>query len=257
MGAEAKAAPTPATACLNDLRAFSGKMQQEGYWLGGSAYGYGYPMGEYGYGYGYPMGNDRAGHEGGYHNTRPGYEVRNLMIAANILAQNGQQQACEQVLDTTRTIYQTYATALHRGGSGVAEGQTWQKQQIAAAVPVTDNTTSARLGQLIDSDVRNAQDNALGSVHDLITDPKTGKIAYLIIGRGGLFGIDEKFVPVPWHDFKLTQNVNIVVLDTSKATMGEAPQVTQAQFAAPGQFEVHSREVDTFWKAHAVGKVTN
>jgi hypothetical protein len=95
MGAEAKAAPTPATACLNDLRAFSGKMQQEGYWLGGSAYGYGYPMGEYGYGYGYPMGNDRAGHEGGYHNTRPGYEVRNLMIAANILAQNGQQQACE------------------------------------------------------------------------------------------------------------------------------------------------------------------
>ncbi len=45
----------PAMTCLNDVRAFSGKMQSEGYWLGGSAYGYGYPIGQYGYGYGYPM----------------------------------------------------------------------------------------------------------------------------------------------------------------------------------------------------------
>ena len=41
------AAIQPAEACLSDVRSFSGKIQKDGYWLGGSDYDYGYPMGVY------------------------------------------------------------------------------------------------------------------------------------------------------------------------------------------------------------------
>ncbi len=38
----------PAEKCLGDVKAFSEAMSKNGYWLGGSGYGYGYPMGGYG-----------------------------------------------------------------------------------------------------------------------------------------------------------------------------------------------------------------
>jgi len=49
-----------------------------------------------------------------------------------------------------------------------------------------------RLGKYLwpeDTDVRDAADDAPGSVLDAVMDPKTGNIACLFIGRGGLLGI--------------------------------------------------------------------
>lgn len=244
-------AAKPAEKCLSDLRAFDSQMEKGGYWLGGSAYGYGYPMG--GYGYGYPMG---AGYPAAtaYQNARPGYEVRTLVAAANILARDGQQQQCEDVLKTTRGVYQRYVADLHNGGVPAADVPGWRTQQIAAAQPVTGKTTSFRSDELLGAEVRNAQNDALGSVDDIVMSPKTGEIAYLVIARGGLFGIDEKYVPVPWHDFKIAPNVNLLVLDTTKGSMDTAPRVDNDQFAKPDQFGQQSEKVDAYWKTHLSNK---
>jgi sporulation protein YlmC with PRC-barrel domain len=262
-GAVAPAAPSPkvavveqATACLGDLSAFHEQMDKDGYWLGGTGYGFGYPMGGFGYGYGYPT----VGHStttGSYMNARPGYEVRVLLASANILARNGQQQACEGVLASTREIYRRYLGDQHdRGGAG-ADSAAWQKQQIAAAEPVAGNSASFRSDQLLDTSVHNAQNQGLGSIHDLVISPQTGKIAYLIIARGGIFGIGEKYVPVPWADFKVTASANLLVLDATDAVLEAAPQVKDDQFAAAGQFDQQSLAVDTYWKAHLLTKASN
>jgi sporulation protein YlmC with PRC-barrel domain len=247
-------AAKPAMKCLSDLRAFDSQMEKGGYWLGASGFGYGFPVG--GYGYGYPMG---AGYPAAtaYQNARPGYEVRILIAAANILAQTGKQQQCEDVLNTTRGVYKRYVADLHNGGVPAADVPGWRNQQIAAAQPVTGKNTSFRSDELLGTEVRNAQNEALGSVDDIVMSPKTGEIAYLVIARGGLFGIDEKHVPVPWHDFKIAPNVNLLVLDATKASMDTAPRVNNDRFAKPDQFGQQSAKVDAYWKTHLSTKENN
>jgi sporulation protein YlmC with PRC-barrel domain len=268
--AVSSAAAAAASRCLGDLSAFDQTMEKDGYWLGASGYGYGYPMG--GYGYGYAMGAIPAGSAipvvtpapaagaspavvpGRFQDARPGYEVRMLVASADILARHGKDQACEEVLATSRDIYQTYVADMRSGKYPVADVPNWRQQQIAAAQPVTSTTTSFRSDELLGTDVRDPKNVALGSVDDLVMSPQSGKIAYLVIARGGIFGFDQKYVAVPWEDFKITPNGNLLVLDTTKVALDGAPQASHDQFATPGNFDQQSQTVDAYWKAHISDK---
>ena len=245
------AAVKPAEKCLSDLRAFGDKMSEQGYWLGGSGSGYGYPMA--GYGMGVPMmpvGSTQEGSGAAYLNARPGYELRTLISAAGILARQGQQQPCEDVLATSREIYKDYVAELHGTKAPTADLQSWRQQQISAAQPVTGTNPSSRSDTLVGTEVRSPQNEALGSVDDLVTNPKTGQIDYVVIARGGIFGIDEKYVPVPWSAFKISPNLSLLVLGTTKDALGTAPQASKDQFTIPGRFNELSQKVDAYWKTH-------
>ena len=253
------AAPMPAKQCLTDLQSFDKEMQDDGFWLGGSGYGYGYPVLS---SYGIPvMGGDAdfGAQDGGgsaedmnsYQNARPGFEVRTLFVAAHILAGNGQQQVCEEVLTAARNTYKQFLADMKSGNIvPPADEPGWWQQQIAAAQPVTDRAAPFRTDQLIGIHVRNPQNDTIGSVEDIVISPKTGKIAYLVVARGGLFGIDQTYVPVPWEAFKVTPGTTLLVLDTTKDIMEAAPTVRHDQFGTPGQFDQESEKVDSYWKTH-------
>jgi sporulation protein YlmC with PRC-barrel domain len=254
-GAAAPAtSPAAAQKCLRDLRDFDSQMQKDGYWLSGAGYGYGYPM--YGYGYGMMAAPPAATASGtptatGYLRARPGYEVRTLLASANILAQRGEQKACEAMLNTTRDIYKGYEEDLRSRDAHRADPTGWRREQIAAAQPMADGGNAFRSSdQLVGTDVVNQQNDELGSVNDIVMSSQTGKIAYLVISRGGVFGIDTKYVPVPWEDFKSTQGTRMLVLDSTKGNLDGAPQLPAGQFSRNGGDGEQRRNVDDYWKAH-------
>jgi len=238
-----------ATRCLNDLEAFNKEIGKDRYWLGGSRYGNGYPANAAGYGwFGYPDGDYPASTQAGLQNARPGYEIRSLMTSANILALHGQQQSCESLLSTSRGIYKEYVAGLRDAKHPILDQLAWQQQQIAAAQSVTGQNVAFNSDQLIGTEVRNLQDESLGRVQDLVTSPQTGRIAYLVIVRGGVLGFDQKYVAVPWADFKVTPNVGILVLNSTISGMDAAPKQNAQAFRVGGNFDRDSAKVDAYWK---------
>jgi sporulation protein YlmC with PRC-barrel domain len=252
----AQDAPTiqPSASCLTDLGAFKAKIDKDGYWLGDGD-GYGYPAGGWGFGYGFTMGAYMPPSGLGYQSARPGYEIRTLLSSANILARQGKQQSCEDVLATTDSIYKRYVAQMQDDRGKTASGPGWAQQQIAAARPIEGMAMSVRSDQLIGTELRNESDQGLGSVDDIVLSPTTGKIAYLVIGRGGIFGLDKEYVPVPWGDIQATPNMNMLVLDSTMVAMGDAPGVRKNQFFTPEQYAETSKKVDGYWKVHIVRKV--
>lgn len=238
----------PAQQCLSDLRAFDSTLQKDGYWLHGSGYGYGYPAYSYGPGTLAPITDTPSNRR--YLNARPGYEVRMLIASANILAQRGQQAACETVLTASKSLYASYASNMREGKFPRADNDSWRRAQIASAQPVTDNLGAYRSDQLVGTELVNPKGENLGSISDIVLDPQTGKVAYLVIGRGGLFGFDQKYTPVPWTDFKATTGTSLLVLNATKAEIEDAPKIQNDSFSSDGDFAGQSGKVDGYWLAH-------
>jgi sporulation protein YlmC with PRC-barrel domain len=250
----------PAQQCLRDIRQLSANLNKGGDWLDGGDYGYGYPMFGYGYAYGFGYGADlgsperAARPEGieskGYWRARPGYEVRTLLAAANIVAEHGEEQACQTLLSMTRDAYTAYKADLKNGTARRGGVPGTRREQIANAQPMSTRNVAYRSDELIGSSVINGQDDSLGRVEDIVVSPETGKIAYLVIGHGGLLGIDEKYAAVPWNDFKSTSGTNLLVLAATKGNLEGAPQIDEDQFGAHGAFSAQSQEVNEYWAVH-------
>jgi len=79
-----------------------------------------------------------------------------------------------------------------------------------------------------DSRLKNPQNEDLGKVEDLLLD-RWHRVAFLIIGRGGMLGARDHYIPVPWSKVGLTmnpENMNVTPsIDATKAELDKAPVV--------------------------------
>ncbi|MGZ5036006.1 MAG: PRC-barrel domain-containing protein [Usitatibacter sp.] len=70
--------------------------------------------------------------------------------------------------------------------------------------------------------VVNRQRDELGSVRHLMIDVAAGRVAYAMLGVGGVFGIGEALLPIPWNALALDRDA--LVLDIERDKLERAPR---------------------------------
>lgn len=60
--------------------------------------------------------------------------------------------------------------------------------------------------------VLDANDDEVGRLDHLVIDVRTGRIAYAVLARGGVFGIGETLFEVPWQALHVDARREVLVL---------------------------------------------
>jgi sporulation protein YlmC with PRC-barrel domain len=102
----------------------------------------------------------------------------------------------------------------------VASAQTTGQQPPPTQKPRAEQprTTPAqadvvRADRLIGQSVRDRQNERLGRINDLALNTQNGTIAYVVVNRGGLWGMGGEEVAVPWQQIQRDQEARVVRLD--------------------------------------------
>jgi sporulation protein YlmC with PRC-barrel domain len=241
--------------CIQQLQTVNQRMEQEGYWLGGwnNRYGVADPgpvAGGMAPAPGEPLapgistapdgtatGLGAAGQPvppGGEVGSpwgnvgwveRPSYEIRALMNAAVVLARRGDEQGCQQLVNTTDEIYGQYSAQLAELGLSADEVTTWRQEQIVASRPVSEIQGAIRTTDLVGSDLRNAEDRDLGEIDNVVVSPQSGQIEYVVVTRGGFLGLGQDRIAVPWNHLRVTPGMSSFVLPVSEDATDNAPTI--------------------------------
>lgn len=93
--------------------------------------------------------------------------------------------------------------------SSVAQSQTAQHQQGQLF----------RVSQLMGVNAKSKDSQSLGEIEDLVINPRTQKINFAILGKGGFLGLGEKMVPVPWEAVTVQRSPDQGLLDKPNLTV--------------------------------------
>lgn len=73
--------------------------------------------------------------------------------------------------------------------------------------------------------VKNPDGDTLGDVHDVVLDLKNGQIAYLVLASGGILGMGERYLPVPFEALEYNPDSDSFLINIPKEKFKDAPYV--------------------------------
>jgi hypothetical protein len=227
--------PQVAEQCLADVREFGQQAAETGYGA----------VGPPGYGVRAPVG-------GWYGTYGPRREMNALLMAADVLARNGREEACQMVLAELRDLQEQRMANLEEAGIPPEEVRTWRQERLVAAQPVEQLGGTIRIENVLGADVRNLQDEDLGDIEDVILDDQ-GDLSYVLVGRGGFFGMGEDLVPVRWQDLRAVPDLDTFVLDVPEQAFEQAPALDRDVFADADAYAQRRGEIDAYWDEQLQG----
>lgn len=85
------------------------------------------------------------------------------------------------------------------------------------------SNSPVKASNIIGTRVVDAHAEVLGSIKEIVIDPKTGRVAYAVVSFGGFFGMGEKLFAIPFSSFEFDMTNNQYVLQVPKSRLEKAP----------------------------------
>lgn len=108
-------------------------------------------------------------------------------------------------------------------------------QKSRARAPATALPAGSHLmacDVLVGDIVVNRADEVLGELAHLMIDMASGRVAYVVLARGGVLGLGEKLHAIPWSAVRLDAQRRCLVVDIEPARLDEAPGFDRAHWPA-------------------------
>lgn len=98
----------------------------------------------------------------------------------------------------------------------------------------TTNTTGRSIAarQVQGTTVYNTALEKLGTIHDVMIDKASGRIAYAILSHGGFLGVGDRYFPLPWEKLNYDTEMGGYVVDIDRDVLEGAPSYTDPATAA-------------------------
>lgn len=71
--------------------------------------------------------------------------------------------------------------------------------------------------------VYNRQGEKLGAIHHFMVGKRDGRVRYAVLSFGGLFGMGERFYPLPWDVLTYDTRLGGYSIDLDKEVLEKAP----------------------------------
>ncbi len=117
-----------------------------------------------------------------------------------------------------------------------AEGQKKQNTQMTEGTEKNTETgsksvigTPVRMSLIMDKTVTNGLGQELGSIADVVVGPDS-KVRFIILSHGGVLGIGDKLIPIPWKTVAIDEKNNRVHVDVNKKSLERAPNFSPEEW---------------------------
>ena len=71
--------------------------------------------------------------------------------------------------------------------------------------------------------VVNSRGEELGRLEHIVVDAPSGRAAYAVVARGGVFGLGERLHAIPWSALRIDAARQSILLDVAAETLDDAP----------------------------------
>lgn len=106
-----------------------------------------------------------------------------------------------------------------------AHAEKEKQTELVSPIPGTKGSAASwRASQVIGLDVKNANDESIGEVEDLVLNMKDGEILAVIISSGGFLGIADTLSAVPLKALRYDGETKAFKTKLTKEQLGKAPQ---------------------------------